>query len=396
MILAAVVACKSESHAPPPPAPEPASKHAFYAPTFSKRPSVADMTALGALIFRDPSLSGSGKLACATCHDPGRAFGPPNAAAVQLGGPGGDLAGVRAVPSLRYLQAVPRFTEHYHEPDDDAQPSEDGPAGGLTWDGRAQTTHDQARAPLFSPLEMANASPDELIARVRRTAYADRFRATFGDDVLATTDSALKATLLALEVYQQDPATFYPYDSKYDAVLRGKAKLTPQEARGLAAFVDPERGNCARCHPSTISQGFPAFTDFGYEALAVPRNREIPANHDPAYFDLGLCGPYRNDLSTHADYCGLFRTPSLRNTALRHRFMHNGVFTTLDQVMQFYATRDLTPARWYPSGKPDDLPERYAGNVSQKVPFGRRRRLSDADIADIIAFLQTLTDGYQP
>jgi cytochrome c peroxidase len=243
---------------------------------------------------------------------------------------------------------------------------------------------------------MANASPDELIARVRRASYADRFRETFGGDVLDTTESALKATLLALEVYQQDPATFYPYDSKYDAVLRGKAKLTPQEARGLAAFVDPDRGNCARCHPSAIANGFPAFSDFGYEVLAVPRNREIPANRDPAYFDLGLCGPYRTDLTAHAEYCGMFRTPSLRNVALRRRFMHNGVFTTLEQVMQFYATRDVTPARWYRDGAYDDLPARYRGNVSTKVPFGPRRRLSDADIADVIAFLQTLTDGWKP
>ncbi len=350
------------------------------------------MTALGELIFRDPSLSGSGKLACSTCHDPERAFGPPNGAAVQMGGSDGSLAGVRAAPSLRYLSAIPRFTEHYHDGDDG---SDAGPTGGLTWDGRAQSTHDQAKAPLFSPLEMANGSPDDLVVRIRKTAYADRYRATFGDDVLDKTDSAIKATLLALEVFQQDPAKFYPYASKYDAVLRGTAQLTPQELRGKAAFDDPERGNCATCHPDTISSGFPAFTDFGFVAVGAPRNHEIPANKDPAYYDLGLCGPYRTDLASHPEYCGMFRTPSLRNVATRHRYMHNGVFASLDQVMQFYATRDVTPARWYRGGKPDDLPAQYAKNLSKEVPFGPRRRLSDAEIADIIAFLDTLTDGYR-
>ena len=56
---------------------------------------------------------------------------------------------------------------------------------------------------------------------------------------------------------------------------------------------------------------------FGYNALGAPRNPEIPANADPTYFDLGLCGPYRTDLASHAEYCGKFRTPSLRNAARR-------------------------------------------------------------------------------
>ena len=65
------------------------------------------------------------------------AFGPPNALPVQLGG--GDMRqpGLRAVPSLRYLQAVPPFTEHFFDSEDEADESVDnGPTGGLTWDGR--------------------------------------------------------------------------------------------------------------------------------------------------------------------------------------------------------------------------------------------------------------------
>src|SRR5690348_17190487 len=117
------------------------------------------LRAVGARLFGDRSLSASGTLACASCHRPDRAFGPPDGRAVRLGGASNNVAGVRAVPSLRYLQAVPAFTEHYYAPADDGDESVDnGPAGGLTWDGRVDRGRDQARLPLLSPLEMADSS----------------------------------------------------------------------------------------------------------------------------------------------------------------------------------------------------------------------------------------------
>ncbi len=400
-----LLACRGhEPDASPPPVqveprrhPAPAvaaSGSAFYAATFTRKPSALELTALGALAFRDPGLSASGKLACATCHDPDHELAPNNDRAIQLGGPSGTLAGTRATPSLRYLQAIPRFTEHFHGGDDD-DAIDQGPAGGLTWDGRAQTTHEQASAPLLSPVEMANASQDEVVARLRKAPYADQLRAAFGADVLDATASAWKALVLALEVYQQDPATFYPYSSKFDAVIRHQASLTAQEARGKALFDDAKKGNCASCHPDTVAAGFPAFTDFGYVALGVPRSRALT---DPTFFDLGLCGPYRHDLAGRADYCGMFRTPSLRNAGTRKRYFHNGSFTSLAQVVAFYATRDVHPERWYPRGVPfDDLPPQYRANVNKDPPFGTTKpALDEAEIADVVAFLMTLDDGFRP
>jgi len=383
-----------------------AATASYYGRVLAQRPSVTAMTAVGRALFSDPTLSASGNMACSTCHDPSKFFGPSNDLPVQLGGADGQGSGVRAVPSLRYLQSVPPFTEHFFE--SDGNDSEDqGPAGGRTWDGRSQSAHDQARLPLFSVFEMGNASAEAVVAKVRSAPYAGQFRDLFGKDIFDKPGAAFDAVLMALEVYQQNPSEFYPYTSKYDAWLRRQATLTAQEERGLSLFNDPGKGNCASCHPSGIKNGaFPSFTDYGYIALGLPRNPAIPANADPNYYDLGLCGPLRTDLSDKHETCGLFRTPSLRNVAKRRVFFHNGVIKRLDDAVRFYATRDTQPESWYPRSaggtvrKFDDLPLQYQQNIETKPPFGRgvgaTPALSESEVTDIVAFLNTLTDDWAP
>ena len=361
------------------------------------------MTQLGRQLFSDPQLSVSGTMSCATCHDARSGFAPRNARSTQLGGPDLKSVGLRAVPGLRYLQAVPPFSEHHFDEAVD-ESVDQGPTGGHGWDGRADTAHDQARLPLTSTFEMANPDVDSVVARVSRGALAGQFRAVFGDDVFADPVRGSTALLRCLEIYQQSPKDFYPYSSRYDDYLRGKAQLTPSEARGLALFNDPRKGNCASCHPSGIRKGaFPNFTDFGYNAIGVPRNRALPANRDPAFHDLGLCGPVRTDLTGHPEYCGDFRVPSLRNVALRHAFFHNGIFHSLDQVIAFYAGRDTHPGKWYPAARDgrvdpfDDLPPAYRKNINRDPPFDREPGAAPAldrgEIGDIIAFMKTLTDA---
>src|SRR6185436_11872884 len=94
-------------------------------------PSAAAMESLGRKLFFDRTLSASHRMSCATCHDPAHAYGPPNARAVQLGGKDLREPGLRAVPSLRYLQNVPLFTEHHFDEDVD-ESIDNGPTGGLT------------------------------------------------------------------------------------------------------------------------------------------------------------------------------------------------------------------------------------------------------------------------
>jgi cytochrome c peroxidase len=189
-----------------------------------------------------------------------------------------------------------------------------------------------------------------------------------------------------------------PFSSKYDDYVRHKETLTPQEELGMRLFADRKRGGCVKCHtfaPAASSPEQSMFTDFGYEAVGAPRNRKLRAHDD----DAGLC-ERTDDANPSRDthWCASFRTPSLRNVAVRPAYMHNGAFTSLRDVVKFYATRATNPERWYPSGTPfDDTPAEYRRLINQtSVPYnghpGDAPALTDAEIDAIVAFLRTLTD----
>ena len=308
-----------------------------------------------------------------------------------------DQAGSRSAPGINYLAANTAF--HF---------AADGtPTGGFFWDGRADTLQAQAAGPLLNAAEMANASAADVAAKLQRTAYAAEFQRVFGADIFSRPDDALARVTLALQRYQLEDADFAPYSSKYDEFLRGRATLSAQETRGLALFNNPQKGNCTGCHPSgkAADGSFPLFTDFTYDNLGVPRNPALPQNADPAHHDLGLCG--RPGLASRADLCGAFKVPSLRNVALRGAYFHNGRFTSLKEAVTFYVQRDTNPARWYPLNadgsvnKFDDLPLQYHANINTtEVPYNRHAgdapALSDAEVDDVVAFLQTLSDGWRP
>jgi cytochrome c peroxidase len=368
---------------------------------------ISAIAALGKKIFFDASLSASGRISCATCHSPAHAYGPPNGLAVQLGGPALDRQGARAVPSLRYvLNRTPVWHKHFLENPVERQiEGNDPPKGGFGWDGRFRTLRDQANFPLLAPNEMANTGPADVAAKLQRATYADDFRRIFGSQVFDEPSKAYAQALLALERFELEDPSFHPYTSKFDGYLDAKEQLTEQEQRGLALFDDARRGNCASCHldQKGANGSHPLFTDYEFEALGVPRNPEIRANADAGYFDMGLCGPLRTDQSTERAYCGLFKTPTLRNVATRSVFFHNGRFHTLKEALRFYVRRDTDPRLWYPissSGAPnkfDDLPSLLRANIDViDEPLTRHEGAApawtDAEIDDVIAFLKTLND----
>ncbi len=371
--------------------------------------ALSPVAALGRQIFFDDSLSASGKVACATCHNPRFAYGPPDGRAVRFGGADLKSPGTRTVPSLRYtLDRAPRWAHvrAYSEVERLTE-TDDAPAGGFAWDGRFDGLHAQAMVPLFVSNEMANRDASDFATKLFRAHYADSFKAVFGKDIFKDPDLAVEKATYALERFEIEDKSFHPYSSKFDAWMDGKASLTAQELRGKQLFDNPDRGNCASCHRDDrgADGSHPVFTDFQFEALGVPRNLEIPANQDPTYFDMGLCGPLRTDAaSKNPTYCGLFKTPTLRNVTIRRAFFHNGRFHTLREALRFYVQRDTNPERWYPVDKNgqvlkyDDLPRRYHSNIDIIDPPlnlgpGQSPAWSDPNIDDVIAFLRTLEDS---
>jgi cytochrome c peroxidase len=394
------------------------------------------MAQLGHEIFYDPSLSSSGKLACASCHSPEHAYGPPNDGPVMLGGSGLSRQGTRAVPSLTYLERQPIFSIG----PDDTTAEESGvtlsqqaaigqqltkaqktatataesavnivPQGGQFWDGRADTLQDQALFPLLDPREMDGGNIDTVAAKLTQAPYAKRFAELFGDNVFQNPRMLVSEAMFAVARYQIEEPSFHSYTSKFDYWLEGKASFSESEMRGYKSFNDPDKANCAGCHIDRASKDnlAPLFTDHQYEALAAPRNTALTDNKDPNYFDLGVCGPVRTDIADQKQFCGMFLTPSLRNTATRHAFFHNGVFHTLQEVMDFYNFRDTNPEKVYPRAadgsvqKFNDIPPQYHANVDVSDPpfnrhFGETPAMTAQEEADLIAFLQTLTDGYKP
>jgi cytochrome c peroxidase len=357
------------------------------------------LVSLGRRVFFDATLSEPAGTSCASCHDPARGYAGDNGS--RRGVPAGSRPGHyarRTAPSVMYLGFVRPF--HFHWEEDAPLPDA---FGGFFWDGRSDSIAELVRQPLLNPDEMGNAGENQIRDKLVGSTYADDLVREF-PGCLGSSGAALAAIGKAIEAFLKS-SEMSPFSSKYDDYVRGKTALTDLEAHGLRIFKDAAKGACAECHKLNDTTGRPElspFSDYGFETVSPPRNAGVPGNRDPRHVDLGLCE--RNDPKTHTDetrLCGAFRTPSLRNVAVRPSFMHNGVFSKLRDVVAFYATRDTNPKRWYPSGAAyEDLPRKYRENVNTAaVPYnagvGKRPRLDDRDIDGLVAFLGTLTDARQ-
>jgi cytochrome c peroxidase len=354
--------------------------------------------ALGRQVFFDTRLSEPAGTSCAGCHDPRLGFAGNHDSGIGVAlGSRHDLVGTRNVPSALYAAYVPGL--FFYQDDDAPAPI---PFGGLFADGRVDTVAALVTHPLLDPLEMHNGSADDIARKLRAAPYAPAFSREFGPDVLATTTGALAALGAVMDAFLQSRA-MAPFSSRYDAWVQGRVQLSSVELRGLRLFQDPDRGNCVSCHKFNPTSRNPArslFTDFGYDAIGVPRNPAIPANRDPRHLDEGLCATAAaKGWPDGEQWCGYFRTPGLRNVAARERYMHNGVFDDLRDAVAFYATRSIEPRRWYQGGQLfDDVAPGHRANINAAtMPLNRRAgmrpALDDGEIDAIVAFLQTLTDA---
>lgn len=337
---------------------------------------------LGKDIFFDARLSSPVGQSCASCHSPKHGFSQPNQKIATAEGATKGLFGNRNVPSIAYIA----FTPKLHKVTEDGETLN---VGGFFLDGREATLEGQATKPMLNPIEMGVANKATLVQKIKDSGYEKAFDKVYGKGSLSETKTAIKHISNAIADYERSEE-LSPFNSKYDAYLKGEVKLSKQELRGLKLFEAEDKGNCAACHPSKLdktSKFPPLFTDYTYDNLGVPSNKSNPflinpAKYNPqglAYQDKGM-GNGLNDSNED----GKFKVSTLRNIALTAPYMHNGVFKTLKEVVDFYNTRD-TDSKW-------DIPE-VSKNVN-KDELGDLK-LSDKEVDDIVAFLETLTDGYK-
>jgi cytochrome c peroxidase len=342
--------------------------------------TLTPLETLGKTLFFDDSLSEPAGQSCASCHAPEAGFADPDRHQPTSEGVNPGLFGVRNTPSVAYAAFSPVFRFDV---------TEGIFIGGQFWDGRASDLEEQAGQPLLNPLEMANTDSEMVVDKVRRSGYASRFEELFGDGALDDVDTAFTHIATAIGAYERS-SEISPFTSKYDAFLAGDVALTAREKLGLELFEREDKGNCAACHPSKPSAGAapPLFTDFSYDNLGVPKNLanpfyRLPESHNPegaGYLDLGLGGP----LAVRSAWeNGKFKVPTLRNVALTAPYMHNGVFSSLRDVVAFYNTRD-TDARWGTPEIADNVNTEELGDLG----------LSDDEVDAVVAFMLILSDGY--
>ncbi|MBN2139174.1 MAG: cytochrome-c peroxidase [Sedimentisphaerales bacterium] len=332
---------------------------------------------LGKKLFFDANLSEPAGQSCSTCHAAERSFADPEVGLPVSRGVRKERFGSRNDLPAAYASFSPPFG---YDADEGLY------VGGQFWDGRATDLAEQAKGPFVNELEMANPSEKAVVDKVARADYAVLFKKIYGADAFSDPNRAYDYVADAIAAYEKSHE-LNRFDSKYDFYLAGKVKLSEQELRGLRLFTDEDRAKCAECHPSDRGEDGspPLFTDFTYDNLGAPKNAENPFYYLPkefnpagvAFVDLGLGG-----VLNKAEEHGKFKVPSLRNVAVTGPYFHNGIFKTLREVVVFYNTRDVGP--W-----PE--PE-VAANVNRDElgDLG----LTEAEVDDIVAFLHTLTDGY--
>ena len=293
-----------------------------------------ELIELGRLLFFDPVLSGDNKTSCAHCHHPDHGFTDRRETGMGFGGEGVGPARSGGVVLGRNTPTLWNAAFNHRQ----------------FWDGRAADLEEQAEGPITPPEEMGQ-DPAELARELEAIPeYVERFAVTFGGGGID-----LKRVTRAIATFER---TLISRNSAYDRYAKGdRSALTEEERRGLASFRSL-RSRCFECH------NLPTFANPEFKVVGVPpEDGEEP--------DRG-----RGEI-TGAAYDHAFKVPTLRNVALTAPYMHNGIFETLEEVIDFYSDGGGR-------GHGFDLPP-----IDDKI---RGFQLSWEERADLVSFLHALTD----
>lgn len=390
---------------------------------------------LGKELFFD-KISDPGRMSCSTCHEPKVGWTVPVLGINQRGAvfPGSvpQRSGGRKPPTVAYVSFSPILAV-----------TATTRRGGNFWDGRAtgerlgDPTADQALGPFVNHVEQNNPDKRDVCEHVAAAKYAGLFAQVWQGPIDCTTPEAVEVSYnrvaLSIAAFEGSPEV-NPFTSKFDAVLRNEAQLTPQEARGLELFNT--KGQCSGCHRSTADPvAFPGtpplFTTFGFANIGTPKNPQNPFyGMDTVLLDDGTpINPLGADwvdpglggfLATRTDGLAAFagvnlgrhKFPTVRNVDKRPNsvfpkaYGHNGYFKSLKSIVHFYNTRDMKPRcpdeftterdalsqGCWPA--PEVAVNLLAPNNDPARPDIGNLGLTEAEEDDIVAFMRTLSDGY--
>lgn len=250
-------------------------------------PQTEEGILLGRKLFFDPLLSADNTQACASCHNPANAFTDSNRFSEGIDG----FIGTR--------NSMPLFNLAWNYED------------RFFWDGREYGLENQAFEPITNTIEMHSTWPEVAYKLSQDPDYPQLFDAAFGSNSI---DSILISNAIA-----QFERTLISSSSKFDAYLLGSGSLTTQEIEGYNIFMDESKGDCFHCHGS---ENNPLWTDNKFH------NNGLDSN----ITDLGLGG-----ISGDPSDDGKFKSPSLRNLIFTAPYMHDGRFSTIDEVINHYS-----------------------------------------------------------
>ncbi len=339
---------------------------------------------LGEMLFFDVSLSKDKTQSCSTCHDPEHGFIDSRDNGVgSMVSLGDDLKsrGARNAPTAAYAMLSPHF--HF-----DAKKQEY--IGGQFLDGRENTLAGQAGGPPLNPIEMAMSDKKMVIDRVKENAtYVTILQEHFGEKVLEDIDQAYTAMTLSIETFEKSK-TFAPFDSKYDRYLKGEYELSVLEDLGRTLFFSNDNLTCAKCHVlKGEDKAGETFSNYEYHNIGVPSNPVLIKKGIIAadFIDHGLLD---NPNITDKRHDGKFKVPTLRNVAVTGPYMHNGVFTSLRAVMEFYDKYNNKKR----VDNPDTARPWAKAEVKETVNLNllKAKRLTDRKVDALIAFMELLTD----
>jgi cytochrome c peroxidase len=294
---------------------------------------------LGELLFFDPILSGNNQRACASCHKPNMAFADGLEKGLSYER---QINLDRNAPSL--LNTI--FQKHFF------------------YDGRARQLEQQASDVLHNQKEM-NSSVDEMISKLNQS---EEYQSLFKHSYKGTSDTVINyyGILKAITEYEK---TLISMNSRFDGYIRGDYKqLTKQEINGYNVFSG--KALCGSCHFFPLFNGLvpPIYSDTEYEVIGVPEKADSKLIDK----DVGRIAVSKSYIHQYA-----FKTPTIRNSNLTAPYMHNGIYKTLEEVIEFYNKG---------GGQGIGI-----NIIHQTLPFDSLQ-LTKQEIKDVKSFMLSLTD----